>query len=204
MKERPSTFDHEVTFMMTKRLRAVTLAAAFAAAAPAALADTGKRQPPPQPQQAKEYFRCAATPAVHFQGTIVDAALATPDLKVLADAVVAAGLAGTLAGPGPFTVYAPTNAAFQKIPPAVLSAITSDTALLTAVLTYHVTPGKGRDADPRLVFNTPKEVPTVQGQTVFFSRSTGPQVNQSNVACQPVRTTNGVVWLIDSVLLPQF
>lgn len=123
---------------------------------------------------------------------------------MLADAVVAAGLASTLSGPGPFTVYAPTNAAFQKIPPAVLSAITSDTSLLTAVLTYHVTPGKGRDLDPRLVFSTPKEVPSVQGQTVFFSRSTGPQVNQSNVACQPVRTTNGVVWLIDSVLLPQF
>jgi uncharacterized surface protein with fasciclin (FAS1) repeats len=58
--------------------------------------------------------------------------------------------------------------------------------------------------DPRQVFNGAKEVPTVQGQTVFYSRSGGPQVNQSNVACQPVHTTNGVVWLIDSVLLPQF
>jgi uncharacterized surface protein with fasciclin (FAS1) repeats len=185
--------------MITKRLRAAAVAAALAAIAPAAFAN-GKWQP----QQGREYFRCAATPAVHFPGTIVDAALATPDLKVLADAVVAAGLAGTLSGPGPFTVYAPTNAAFQKIPPAVLGALTSDPALLTAVLTYHVTPGKGRDADPRLVFSTPKEVPTVQGQTVFFSRDKGPQVNQSNVACQAVRTTNGVVWLIDSVLLPQF
>jgi uncharacterized surface protein with fasciclin (FAS1) repeats len=186
--------------MFPRRFRAAAVAAALAAAAPAAFADGSKWQP----QQGREYFRCAATPAVNFPGTIVDAALATPDLKALADAVVAAGLAGALSGPGPFTVYAPTNAAFQKIPPAVLGAITSDPALLTAVLTYHVTPGKGRDADPRLVFNTPKEVPTLQGQTVFFSRSSGPQVNQSSVACQPVRTTNGVVWLIDSVLLPQF
>lgn len=186
--------------MSLNRFHAVTIAAAFLVVAPAALADEGKWQP----QQGREYFRCAATPAVHFQGTIVDAALATPDLKVLADAVVAAGLAGTLNGPGPFTVYAPTNAAFQKIPAAVLSAITSDTSLLTAVLTYHVTPGTTRNFDPRLVFTTPKEVPTVQGQTVFYSRGTGPQVNQSNVSCQPVRTTNGLVWLIDSVLLPQF
>ena len=186
--------------MPANRLHAVTLAGVLSVVAPAALADGGKWQP----QQGREYFRCAATPAVHFEGTIVDAALATPDLKMLADAVVAAELASTLSGPGPFTVYAPTNAAFQRIPPAVLSAITADESLLTPVLTYHVTPGKGRNADPRLVFGTPKEVPTVQGQTVFFSRSTGPQVNQSNVACQPVQTTNGVVWLIDSVLLPQF
>jgi len=183
---------------MQRTLRNATLALALLAAAPAALAD-GR---PWTPQQSREYFRCASTPAVKFSGTIVDAALATPELRALADAVVAAGLAGTLSSPGPFVVYAPTNAAFQKIPPTVLSAITSDPALLAAVLTYHVTPG--RNADPRLVFTTPKEVPTVQGQTVFFSRSTGPQVNQSNVACQPVRTTNGVVWLIDSVLLPQF
>lgn len=183
--------------MSLDRFRTAALAAALVAAAPAALADGGKGQP----QQSREYFRCASTPAVKFPGTIVDAALATPDLKALADAVVAANLAGVLSGPGPFTVYAPTNAAFAKIPPSVLSAITSDVSLLTAVLTYHVTPGK---ADPRFVFNTPKEAPTVQGQTVFFSRDKGPQVNQSNVACQAVRTTNGVVWLIDSVLLPQF
>ena len=157
--------------MSLDRFRAITLTATLVVAAPAAIADGGKWQP----QQGREYFRCAATPAVHFQGTIVDAALATPDLRVLADAVVAAELAGTLSGPGPFTVYAPTNAAFQKIPPAVLSAITSDRSLLTAVLTYHVTPGEGRDFDPRLVFSTPKEEPTVQGQTVFFSRSTAPR-----------------------------
>jgi len=187
--------------MLTKTLLNATIAATLLAAGSAALADGNKWQ---APQQSRDFFRCASTQPVNFQGTIVDAALATPDLKVLADAVVAANLVGTLSGPGPFTVYAPTNAAFGKIPPAVLSAITSDTALLTAVLTYHVTPGSGRNIDPRLVFTTPKEVPTVQGQTVFFSRDTKPQVNQANVACQAVRTTNGTVWLIDSVLLPQF
>jgi uncharacterized surface protein with fasciclin (FAS1) repeats len=156
------------------------------------------------PEEGREFLRCLSTPAVEFHGTIVDAALATPDLKALADAVVAAGLAETLSGPGPFTVYAPTNAAFAKIPPAILSALVADRALLTAVLTYHVSPGKGRHLDPRQVLFQPREAKTVQGQTVFYSRNGDAQVNQANAACQPVRTTNGVVFLIDSVLLPQF
>jgi uncharacterized surface protein with fasciclin (FAS1) repeats len=187
---------------MLSTLKYATVAAAIAIVltAPAA-ADSAREQ---YHKATRDYLRCATTPAVDFPGTIVDAALATPALKALADAVVAAGLAGTLSGPGPFTVYAPTNDAFGKIPPAVLSALTTDPATLTAVLTYHVSAGKGRHLDPRQVFNGAREVPTVQGQSVFFSRSAGPQVNQSNVACQPVRTTNGVVWLIDSVLLPQF
>lgn len=155
-------------------------------------------------ESVRDYFRCATTPAVEFPGTIVDAALATPALSTLTSAVVAANLAGTLSGPGPFTVYAPTNAAFAKVPASVLSAITSDVKLLTAVLTYHVTPGTGRQTDPRAVFGQPKEAGTVQGQTVFYNRGKGPQVNQSNVACQPVRTRNGTVYIIDSVLLPQF
>lgn len=153
----------------------------------------------------RDYFRCATTPAVNFQGTIVEAALATPDLKSLADAVVAAGLVDTLNGKGPFTVFAPTNAAFGKIPPAVLAAIAGDVSLLTAVLTYHVVPGNGHLFDARQAFSAPRELATVQGQTVFLNRSAGtPQVNQSNVSCQPVKTSNGTVYIVDSVLLPQF
>lgn len=86
----------------------------------------------------------------------------------------------------------------------MLGAITADRGLLTALLTYHVSVGQGRHLDPRQVFTGAREVSTVQGQTVFFNRRGSPQVNQSNVSCQPVRTTNGTVWLIDSVLLPQF
>ena len=153
----------------------------------------------------RDYFRCATTPPVTFQGTIVDAVLATPDLKSLADAVVAAGLVGTLNGAGPFTVFAPTDAAFAKIPAPVLAAITADAALLTAVLTYHVVPGNGRLFDPRQAFATPRELATAQGQSVFLNRTmAAPQVNQSNVSCQPVATDNGTVYIVDSVLLPQF
>jgi uncharacterized surface protein with fasciclin (FAS1) repeats len=153
----------------------------------------------------RDYFRCATTPAGEFQGTIVDAALATPDLKSLADAVVAAGLVGTLNGRGPFTVFAPTNAAFGKIPPAVLASITSDASLLTAVLKYHVVPGNGHLFDARQPFGAPRELATVQGQTVFLNRNkSAPQVNQSNVSCQPVKTNNGTVYIVDGFLLPQF
>ena len=93
------------------------------------------------------------------------------------------------------------NAAFEAIPAEILSDIVADPAILTAVLTYHVSPGK---ADPRRAW-FPRERGTLQGQTVFFNRGRqGPQVNQANVQCQGVKTDNGIVWIIDSVLLPQF
>jgi uncharacterized surface protein with fasciclin (FAS1) repeats len=173
---------------------------ALAGASGTVSADESRRQGGWQ----RDYFRCATTPAAKFEGTIVDAALATPDLKGLADAVVAAGLVDVLNGKGPFTVFAPTNDAFGKIPPAVFASIAGDVSLLTAVLTYHVVPGDGYLFDPRQAF-APRELATVQGQTVFLNRSKStPQVNQSNVSCQPVKTSNGTVYVIDSVLLPQF
>lgn len=181
----------------------IMLGAALLALATHAAAADGSRSEAGNWQ--RDYFRCATTPAVTFQGTIVDAALATPDLKSLADAVVAAGLVDTLNGRGPFTVFAPTNAAFGKIPASVLASIASDVTLLTAVLTYHVVPGNGRLFDPRQAFVAPRELATVQGQTVFLNRNkAAPQVNQSNVSCQPVKTNNGTVYIVDSVLLPQF
>jgi len=143
---------------------------------------------------------CLRTPLVQFNGTIVDAAVATPALSTLTDLVVNAGLADALSAPGNLTVYAPTNDAFSKIPGDLLAAIGSDNDVLTAVLTYHVVNGS---ADPRRS-PVPREVSTLQGQTVFLDYDNGPQVNQSNAACQGVRTSNGTVWIIDSVLLPQF
>lgn len=152
-----------------------------------------------------DFIQCLRTPKVRFNGTIVEAALATPELSTLAFAVQEAGLVDVLNGPGPFTVFAPLNTAFEAVPGDILSAILASNDLLTAVLTYHVSAGTGRWNDPRRALFAPKERHTVQGQTVFFNRSSdGPQVNQSNVSCQGVKTDNGVVWLIDSVLLPQF
>jgi uncharacterized surface protein with fasciclin (FAS1) repeats len=143
---------------------------------------------------------CVRTQPAEFPGTIVDAAVATPELSTLKDLVVRAGLADALSAPGNLTVYAPTNDAFAKIPGDLLAAIGNDNEVLTAVLTYHVVNGS---ADPRRS-PIPREVTTLQGQTVFLSYDKGPQVNQSNANCQGVRTSNGTVWIIDSVLLPQF
>ena len=163
--------------------------------------------------QIKAFFECANTPAAKFPGTIVEAALATPELSALANAVVAAGLVDTLNGPGPFSVYAPINSAFEAIPDEILNGILSVTdedgnlVGLQAVLTYHVANGKGFKKDPRRVFNTRiAQIRTVQGQQLFFSRDRkGTEINQSNlVSCQPVKATNGIVYLIDSVMLPQF
>lgn len=148
------------------------------------------------------YLDCNAKPLAQFDGNIVEAAVATPQLSTLTSLVTQAGLAEALSGPGPLTVYAPTDQAFSQVPSSVLNAIAEDPGLLTAVLTYHVSPGS---VDPR-AFKKAKERRTLYDkQSVFidFDRD-GAKVNQSKADCQGIQTTNGTVWLIDSVLLPQF
>lgn len=144
---------------------------------------------------------CLTTDVVQFDGTVVDAALATPELSTLVDAVVAAGLVDDLNDAENITVYAPTNDAFAAIPGDIADAILGDIDLLTAVLTYHVSPGK---TDPRRYVEALRR-PTLQGQYVFYHR-TGmqPHVNGAAVSCQGVNTSNGFVWILDSVLLPVF
>lgn len=198
--------------MMKRMATLLVVALSIAGMSTSAMADNGKGISKDKRQQIRDFFECATTPAKHFPGTIVEAALATPQLKELANAVVAAGLVDVLSSEGPFTVYAPVNRAFKKIPAGVLNGILSEQdedgnlVALQSVLTYHVTQGRGFRKDPRRVFNRIAEINTVQGQQLFFSRDRkGTEVNQSNlVSCQPVSTRNGVVYLIDSVMLPQF
>jgi uncharacterized surface protein with fasciclin (FAS1) repeats len=150
-----------------------------------------------------QYVTCLRTSLTHFDGTIAQAAAATPELSTLYSLVGLAGLGEALSGTSKLTVYAPTNSAFDKLPAPLVDLLTADPkGLLTTVLTYHVSTGI---RDPRRAF-IPKETNTLQGQTVFleYENGKGPQVNQSNVNCKGVKTNNGVVWLIDSVLLPQF
>lgn len=152
-------------------------------------------------QAASTLGECNSVALVNFDGTVVDAALATPELSTLVDAVSAAGLVDTLATAENITVYAPTNAAFDAIPSGITSEILADQDVLTAVLTYHVTPTR---TDPRR-FATPVQRDTLLGQKVYFSRADRePRVNNAVVNCEGVRTSNGVVWLINSVLIPQF
>jgi uncharacterized surface protein with fasciclin (FAS1) repeats len=155
----------------------------------------------------KEFIKCAFTRKVKVDATIWEVADSTEGFETLALLVEEAGLIPVLDGPGPFTVYAPTNDAFGALPAELVGFLLANpTTDLTSVLTYHVTPGQGRKLDPRRAI-VPTEVETAQpdGQTVFYNRGDGvPQVNNSNVACQGVQASNGTIWVIDSVLMPQY
>ena len=128
---------------------------------------------------------------------LVDTAVSAGSFKTLVTAVQAAGLVDTLKGPGPFTVFAPTDEAFAKIPKAQLDALLKDKAKLTAVLTYHVVPGKVMAADVKA-----GAVTTVQGAPINVSTTGGVKVNDANVVATDVEASNGVIHVIDAVLLP--
>lgn len=129
---------------------------------------------------------------------IVDTAVASGNFKTLASALKAANLITTLKGKGPFTVFAPTDEAFAKIPKADLDALLKDKAKLKAVLTYHVVPGKLMSKD--LMSG---EVKTVQGSTVMISTLGGAKVNDAKVVDADVAADNGVIHAIDTVLMPK-
>ena len=130
---------------------------------------------------------------------IVDTAVAAGSFKTLAAALQAAGLIDTLKGPGPFTVFAPTDEAFAKIPKAALDALIADKAKLTKVLTYHVVAGKVMAADVVKL----KEAKTLEGQMVKISAANGVMVNNAKVVKADVEASNGVIHVIDTVLMPQ-
>jgi uncharacterized surface protein with fasciclin (FAS1) repeats len=132
------------------------------------------------------------------QKDIVDTAVAA-EFKTLVTAVKAADLVDTLKGKGPFTVFAPTDKAFAAIPKEKLEALLKDKKALTAVLTYHVVPGKVTAADV-VKLDTAK---TVQGQAVKIEAKGGKvKINNANVVQADIATSNGVIHVIDAVLLP--
>jgi len=131
--------------------------------------------------------------------TIVDIAVGNDDFSTLVTAVSAAGLVDVLSGPGPFTVFAPTNAAFAALPAGALDAVLADADLLTAVLTYHVVAGDVRAAD--VVGLTRAQ--TVQGEFLAVSVNGGVMVDQANVVATDIVASNGVIHVIDAVLLPK-
>ena len=139
----------------------------------------------------------AATPTMN----IVELAQSVPSLSILVDAVIAGNLVDTLSSPGPFTVFAPTNEAFQALLDSnadwtTLSDIPTD--VLVQVLTYHVVAGAVRSTDLQDGM-TPT---TVQGSTLRVDLSSGVKINNATVTMADVMATNGVVHVIDSVLLP--
>ena len=138
--------------------------------------------------------------ADHHQGKdIVDTAVAAGSFNTLATALKAAGLVDTLKGKGPFTVFAPTDEAFRKLPAGTLEKLLADKAQLTKVLTYHVVAGKVMAAD--VVKLT--EAKTVEGSAAKISAKDGKvKVNDANVVKTDVVASNGVIHVIDSVILP--
>ncbi len=149
----------------------------------------------------KTLIAAALTALVSLQAqaaNIVDTAVAAGNFKTLATALQAAGLVDTLKGKGPFTVFAPTDEAFAKIPKAQLDALLADKAKLTAVLTYHVVPGKVLAKDVKA-----GAVKTVQGSSLTVSTTGGVKVDAANVVKTDVMADNGVIHVIDSVIMPK-
>jgi len=129
---------------------------------------------------------------------IVETAVAAGNFTTLATALQAAGLVDTLKGRGPFTVFAPTDAAFAKVPKADLDALLKDKAKLTAVLTYHVVPGTVMAKDVKA-----GKVKTVQGSELTVGTTGGVTVDGAKVTATDIVASNGVIHVIDSVVIPK-
>ena len=132
---------------------------------------------------------------------IIDTSVAAGTFKTLAAAVTAAGLVATLKGPGPFTVFAPSDEAFAKLPAGTVEGLLKDIPKLTAILTYHVVAGKVMAADVMTMDG--KTAATVNGALLNISTTGGVKLNgKVNVVATDIACTNGVIHVIDSVLLP--
>jgi uncharacterized surface protein with fasciclin (FAS1) repeats len=141
----------------------------------------------------------ASEPAAAEPGTIVEVAASNPDFETLVAAVTAADLAETLSGEGPFTVFAPTDEAFEALPEGLLDALLlpENKDALTSILTYHVVSGEVMAADV-----TAGDVETVESSTIAITTDGGVKVNEANVIATDVDASNGVIHVIDAVLVP--
>jgi uncharacterized surface protein with fasciclin (FAS1) repeats len=144
------------------------------------------------------YGAKVSSTAPAMQSDIVDTAVSAGQFNTLAKALTEAGLIDTLKGPGPYTVFAPTDAAFAKIPPEQLNALLADKAMLVKVLTYHVVPGTVMAKDVKS-----GSVQTVEGQALLVDvSSAGVTVNDAKVIKTDIVASNGVIHVIDTVVLP--
>ena len=132
-------------------------------------------------------------------GNIVAVAQGNPEFSTLVAAITAAGLGDALSGEGPFTVFAPTNAAFEALPAGLLEKLLlpENKEVLTKILTYHVVPAKVMAADVAA-----GDVTTLEGSAFAITTEGGVKVNASNVTATDVAASNGVIHVIDAVLVP--
>ncbi len=143
---------------------------------------------------------CSGLVASASAKTVVDIAAGSPDHTTLVAAVKAAGLAETLSGAGPFTIFAPTNAAFAKLPAGTVESLLlpENKAKLVSILTYHVVPAKVMAADVKS-----GEAPTVNGKKLTLKADgMGVMVNKAKVVATDLVGSNGVIHIVDTVILP--
>ena len=130
---------------------------------------------------------------------IVETAIAAGSFKTLVEAVKAANLVNTLSGPGPFTVFAPNDAAFAKLPAGTVEGLLKDIPKLKSVLTYHVVPGKVMSSDVSKM----QSAKTAQGQSVSIDTTDGVKIDSAKVVKADIEADNGVIHVIDSVIMPK-
>lgn len=130
---------------------------------------------------------------------IVDTAVSAGQFSTLVAAVKAAGLVDVLKGDGPFTVFAPTDEAFAKLPAGTVESLLKDKEALTKILTYHVVPGNVKVGDV-VKLNSAK---TVQGQKVKIDTKDGVKINNAKVVKTDIAASNGTIHVIDTVLIPE-
>ena len=132
---------------------------------------------------------------------IVETAAAAGEFNTLAAVLTAAGLVETLKGDGPFTVFAPTDAAFAKLPAGTVETLLKpeNKDKLVAILTYHVLPGKVMSGD---ITGKILDAETVQGSTIAINATDGVKVNEATVTSADIKASNGIIHVIDSVLIP--
>lgn len=135
------------------------------------------------------------------KGDIVDTAISAGSFNTLVAAVQAAGLENTLRGDGPFTVFAPTDAAFKKLPAGTVQTLLKpeNKDKLTEILTYHVVPGKVK---AKSVAGKTQKVMTVQGSKIFVDGTHGVKVDGAKVVKADIKTSNGIIHVIDTVIMP--
>lgn len=144
----------------------------------------------------------AATPAMAAQKDIVDTAVGAGNFTTLVAAVTAAGLVETLKGKGPFTVFAPTDDAFKKLPTGAVESLLKpeNKDKLVAILTYHVVPGKVMSKD---LAGKALKAKTIQGSEISVDAKDGVKVDNANVTSADIGATNGVIHIIDTVVMPK-
>lgn len=135
---------------------------------------------------------------MNYLADIIDTAVKAGSFNTLVAAIKAANLVDTLKGAGPFTVFAPTDEAFAKLPKGTVDSLLKDIPKLTEILTYHVVSGRVMAADMVKL----KSAPTVEGSDVKIDASNGVKVNDAKVSTADVAADNGVIHIIDTVLMP--